>query len=401
MKKNKKIILLALLVLLVLLFTGCNSKQYIVTLEYNNGEEREELVFNKNSQLIINSDIDYEGYELVGWFLDEELTLPLEEDYKIKSNIVVFAKWEIAKYDVCFYNGNELYNKQEVIHNDTIKYINDPEKQGYKFIGWYNESDNKLFSFKTVITKDINLYAKYEVVRFEVLCDKNDYLYKTKEDLYVSYFTDFYMFLLEKTDIDFEKYKINDLNEFLEICLTWDAYNSNSFYGIGNSFSKYYLTIEVGGKLEDQPDTTFIGYCYQNNMYEEFIPFLMTFFAYWRTDEGYTGSSSDPNNTGNDFFASAWASLVDTCKFFYFTGDNLNDTYPWFKSERVKDALDNIPGVGSNIVFLYGDIENPIILPNLQREGYIFLGWYDEFGNKVETVYSEMNVVAKWEKINS
>ena len=102
MKKNKKIILLALLVLLVLLFTGCNSKQYIVTLEYNNGEEREELVFNKNSQLIINSDIDYEGYELVGWFLDEELTLPLEEDYKIKSNIVVFAKWEIAKYDVCF-----------------------------------------------------------------------------------------------------------------------------------------------------------------------------------------------------------------------------------------------------------------------------------------------------------
>ena len=92
---------------------------------------------------------------------------------------------------------------------------------------------------------------------------------------------------------------------------------------------------------------------------------------------------------------------MDTCKFFYFTGDNLNDTYPWFKSERVKDALDNIPGVGSNIVFLYGDIENPIILPNLQREGYIFLGWYDEFGNKVETVYSEMNVVAKWEKINS
>ena len=133
-------------------------------------------------------------------------------------------------------------------------------------------------------------------------------------------------------------------------------------------------------------------------MYEEFIPFLMTFFAYWRTDEGYTGSSSDPNNTGNDFFASAWASLVDTCKFFYFTSDNLNDTYPWFKSERVKDALDNVPGTDKTIKLLYGNIENPVVLPPVTRDGFEFLGWYDENGEKVEIVYNEMTVYAKWKK---
>ena len=211
--------------------------------------------------------------------------------------------------------------------------------------------------------------------------------------------TDFYNFLLTNTNIDFKKLNINNLDDFLLTCKDWNAYNKNSFYGIGDVFSKYYLTIEVGGKLENQPDTTFIGYCYKNNMYQEFIPFLMTFFAYWRTDEGYTGSSSDPNNTGNDFFASAWASLVDTCKFFYFTSETLKDTYPWFNSERVKYALDNIPGVAADIIKYYGDIENPVILDVPQREGYEFIGWYNENDEKIEIVYNEQTLYAMWKKI--
>lgn len=399
MRKIKKIFNFIILIVSLFLLIGCNSpkEQYIVTLDFNNGDEFGELIFIEDSKLIIEDEIEYKGYELVGWFLDKELTIPVDESYVVKSNVTIYAKWEVAVYDVRFYCDGNLIKEIAVEYNGTIDEVEAPVKEGYTFKYWSPKEDgSSRFSFYSNITSDLNLYAYYELTNFIVSCDYQDSLYASKNELYKLFFTDFYNFMLNNTTINFEKYNIDSVETFLEVCLTWDAYGRDSFYGVGDSFSKYFVTIEVGGKLEDQPETTFIGYCYKNNMYEEFIPFLMTFFAYWRTDEGYTGSSSDPNNTGNDFFASAWASLVDTCKFFYFTSDNLNDTYPWFKSERVKDALDNVPGTNKTIKLLYGNIENPVVLPPVTRDGFEFLGWYDENGEKVEIVYNEMTVYAKW-----
>ena len=141
-------------------------------------------------------------------------------------------------------------------------------------------------------------------------------------------------------------------------------------------------------------------YCYQNNKYRDFIDHLIIFFEYWRTDEGYTGGADDPNNLGNDFFAEPWASLVDTCKFFKFTSENLNDTYSWFRSERVKDALDNIPSVININVDKVGSKIDPIYLPTLNvRNGYNFVGWVDENGNSITTVNKAMKLTAVWEKV--
>lgn len=46
---------------------------------------------------------------------------------------------------------------------------------------------------------------------------------------------------------------------------------------MGFSFHKYYLTPEEGGKIENQPESTFIGYCYHNNLFTDFLDFLITF----------------------------------------------------------------------------------------------------------------------------
>ena len=130
------------------------------------------------------------------------------------------------------------------------------------------------------------------------------------------------------------------------------------------------------------------------------MPHLIKFFAYWRTDEGYTGGSADPNNLGNDFFAEPWASLVDTCKFFKFTSANLNDTYPWFRSERVKNALDNVPSIYEVSLDEIGNILDPVYLPNLNnRNGYYFVGWFTKEGEPIEVVYEEMTVYAQWNKV--
>lgn len=398
----KKFFKYLIIVVSLILLIGCTSpkEQYVITIEYNNGEINNEILWTEGTNLEIYETVEYLGYDFVGWYLDEELTIPLGKNYKVESNITVYAKWEVAKHTVSLYSDGKLFKEIEVEHNKTIDANLIPEKEGYSFSYWsYKEDGSERFSIYNKVTSDIVLYAQYQLTEFEVTCILKDAEYDSKDDLYNSFFTDFYNFLLNNTDINFEKLNISNLDDFLLVCKDWNAYNKNSFYGIGDQFSKYFLTIEVGGKLENQPDTTFIGYCYKNSMYKDFIPFLMTFFAYWRTDEGYTGSSSDPSNTGNDFFASSWASLVDTCKFFYFTSANLNDTYPWFNSQRVKDALDNIPGVNDGVLKYYGNIVNPVVLETPSREGYEFIGWYNENNEKIEIVYNEQTLYAMWKKI--
>lgn len=401
----KKSIKFLLVLLLLLTLVGCTNpthtytEKYVVVIETNNGEDDERIVVEAGSQIIIDKEYEYPGHDFAGWYLDEALTIPLTEDYIPESNVVVYAKWILSKNKVIFYVGDTVFNEQVVEEKNYATDPGAPSKEGYEFLYWSStKTGDIVFNFNRKITKNTNIYAHFKPIEFSVKYDLDYDVYGTKYDLYVDYFGDFYNFMLENTNANFDKFGIKDLDDFLKFCANWDANGKDSFYGVGDAFSNYYVTIDVGGTLENQPETTFIGYCYKNNKYTEFIPFLMQFFAYWRTDEGYTGGSSDPNNTGNDFFASPWASLVDTCKFFHFTSKNLNDTYPWFNSKRVKEALDNVPTVIGDSLPVKGTIENPVIFVDPVRKGYKFLGWYDENGNKVTEAYKAMSVKAKWEK---
>ena len=163
--------------------------------------------------------------------------------------------------------------------------------------------------------------------------------WNSKKHLFESFFGSFYEFILNHGGlVDLEKENIHSVEDFYQYA-DWYAGGKDSCYAMGFSFHKYYLTVHEGGKLEEQPTSTFIGYCYHNNLYRDFLDFLLTFFAWWRNDEGCT--CFDPYNHADDFFNSSWAALVDTCKLFYLTSETV---YHW-QSFRVKYALDHIPGV--------------------------------------------------------
>lgn len=399
MKRFKKVLFL---IMLFLCLSACTTKikNYEVTIVVNDNIERVEVNANTNPfDLLIEPEI--EGYEFVGWYLDKEYTTPLPEDYKINENTQIYAKIIKEQCTLTFIVDEEVYSTFKIDKGETFNDVPTVSKIGYNFLGWSTRKTNgEIYDFSNVINSSLTFYAQFEIITINVKYVLNYDVFPTKDDLYKAYFTDFYNFLKEETDCDFERYNITSLEEFLVYCKTWRANGRNEMGGLGDAFGKYYLSIEIGGELQNQPITHFIGYCYQNGKYIEFIEHLMVFFAYWRTDEGYTGGSNDPNNLGNDFFASAWASFVDTCKFFYFTGDTLNDTYAWFKSDRVKYALDNIPGVFDKKLQTTGDINNPIILIELSRKGYKFLGWFDEEGNKVTEITKSMTVYAKWEQLS-
>lgn len=397
MKKYLSIILLILLSFCA----ACSSKSFCtISFELNLYGERYDqkaILVQKGTILDMNQEIDFGHYKVEEWYLNEEKTELLSDAYVISENITLYADLqETCKITYVNYDGSseiEWVKKGEIAN---AKVLVDEEME---FLGWFERTLTKKFDFSKPINEDTYLYAKWNAEEFNVTYNLGFEYFESKDILFKAFFSDFYDFLITKTDIDMEMLEVTSLEDFLEVCADWNAYGKDSFYGVGDTFSKYYVSVEIGGKVENQPTDTFIGYCYQNGMYIEFINHLIVFFEYWRTDEGYTGGADDPNNLGNDFFAEPWASLVDTCKFFKFTSENLNDTYSWFRSERVKDALDNIPSVINTTLDQRGTKIDPVYLPRLNvREGYTFIGWVDENNQEVEVIYKETEVFAVWKK---
>lgn len=386
--------------MLVLIFAGCESQILVnyhnVRYVYNYDDYEEVVSYKENEEydLITPSRI---GFRFVGWYIDEELSIPFSEENEISDVLVLYAKWQ-EKILVKFVDDANVkiveVNKGEKVEPLVIS------KENYILKGWTN-TDGQYFDFNTPIIEETILYADWALDSIHITYNTGLDFYNSKDELCEAFYTDFYQFLISK-NYNFDKLNITSASEFITFCKDWNAQGKSDLYGVGDAFSSYYVKIDVGGTIENQGSDTFIGYCYENGKYRDFIPHLITFFAYWRTDEGYTGGSSDPNNTGNDFFASPWASLVDTAKFFFFTSKTLNSKYSWFNSVRVKDALDNIPSV----ISLPNDHfkTDPIVLPQLSSTGYNFLGWYDGEGNdanRINIVYSSCSVYAKWEKIDN
>ena len=69
----------------------------------------------------------------------------------------------IVQYTVCFdTNGGTTISDKVVSKGEKISRPEDPEKEGYKFGGWYSDSSyTTLFDFDSVISEDTTIYAKW------------------------------------------------------------------------------------------------------------------------------------------------------------------------------------------------------------------------------------------------
>ena len=112
------------------------------------------------------------GYEIKWYLNDKEFDI---ENTKITNNLTLVGRYEEVKvYTVKFdSNGGTKVEDLKVNENRTIKEPTDPEKDGYILEGWY--LDNQKYDFKTKVTSDITLKAKWvedkNVKRYTVTFD--------------------------------------------------------------------------------------------------------------------------------------------------------------------------------------------------------------------------------------
>lgn len=104
------------------------------------------------------------GYEFMGWYDGDNL---FDFNTPITKDITLTAKFSVTQVSVKFIVDEKVVETVKVNYNEAISNItNEPTKEGYDFIGWYDGEN--LFNFDTLITKDLELVAKFSIQKFNV-----------------------------------------------------------------------------------------------------------------------------------------------------------------------------------------------------------------------------------------
>ena len=146
---------------------------YTITYITNGGTLSADTVFEfTENDLIILKPAQKEGYYFMGWYGDSmfETTIITDIPEGTKENITLYARYKVKDYSIKF-------NTDGGTHTNTTTYniesediiLEDAQKQGYRFIGWYDASGEKVTMIKQGTYGNIELTAKYEVTVDETI----------------------------------------------------------------------------------------------------------------------------------------------------------------------------------------------------------------------------------------
>ena len=204
------------------------ANNYIVKFEANGGSEiMTDQVFTYDmKQALTANTFTCEDYEFAGWatsadgekvYTDGQTVLNLTSENN--ATVILYAVWEIENYTIT-YNLNGGTNAESnptsyTVETDTIILAN-ATRNGYAFLGWYDENGDKVTQIPSDTAKDITVTAKWWYsVNFVYVQGatitgvipgdgyKDSGIFKAGETVTVG---DFYMCDHEVTQAEYEKY---------------------------------------------------------------------------------------------------------------------------------------------------------------------------------------------------
>ncbi len=113
------------------------------------------------------------GYTFGGWYTDTALRIPFDfEAYAAneeRTNIAVYAKWEVNTYNITYENTLGAENSNPATYNIESATITlaDITSPGYTFEGWF-AGEEKVESIELGSYGDITLTAKWAVITYNI-----------------------------------------------------------------------------------------------------------------------------------------------------------------------------------------------------------------------------------------
>jgi uncharacterized repeat protein (TIGR02543 family) len=156
--------------------------QYTVTFVSNGGSPAPAPQYiTQNGRVITPPAMNRTNFSFSGWFKDQGLSVPWDfTNDPVSGNITLYAKWvEIKQYTVTFdakggktVGGNADIPAPQILAADS-KVVIPPAmiRSGFGFGGWYtvdrsstgNWYDNEKWDFNAPVTKDMTLYARWDI----------------------------------------------------------------------------------------------------------------------------------------------------------------------------------------------------------------------------------------------
>ena len=180
MKKIKKLITLAMLIVLPFAITGCDDEEND---EYklNFISENNKVYYTITSQGKENIDLPEEpsrkGYTFGGWYLDESYTIAFTSESllnkNLEGNLTIYAKWDAINYNITYHldGGVNSNNNPSSYNINTNINLENPTKNEYTFLGWYRDENYTIpvTNINSEYKGDLNLYAKWSIYDYEIV----------------------------------------------------------------------------------------------------------------------------------------------------------------------------------------------------------------------------------------
>jgi len=185
-----------------------NSQEYVnLTFETNGGSQIDAQKIEYGKLAVQPTNPIKAGFEFVGWYIDIELSAQFDFDTPLTQDITIYASWaevdlvvdmptvdpinpldfNISYFDLgdtkfsgafVDQNGDPLEDLAIVHTNGSTTVLPYGKKIGYKFLGWYDNTEGKgdrLFEISESVQydSDIKLYAKWDTIQYVVKYNSN------------------------------------------------------------------------------------------------------------------------------------------------------------------------------------------------------------------------------------
>lgn len=159
----------------LILYAGWNKNEierqsFLIVFESNNGDSTLSEYLPAGDKVSMPESPVREGYTFIGWFIDEECTIPWDLDTAVNSNVTLYAGWKEIERQIHLVISEETAEKKieniKVTEGKKAEMPQEPVKEGYLFKGWFTDKECTIpWDFDTnVVDEDMTLYAGWEKV---------------------------------------------------------------------------------------------------------------------------------------------------------------------------------------------------------------------------------------------
>lgn len=105
------------------------------------------------------------GYTFMGWYWDPDYHWQYTYDQTIEEDCTLYARWEVTHFSIIYDVGKGYASRSNprtyTYFDKTIK-LKPAKKEGYRFVGWFDERGNELIEIREHSLGDKQLIAHFE-----------------------------------------------------------------------------------------------------------------------------------------------------------------------------------------------------------------------------------------------